>query len=534
MIRLRAAAVLLCLSASATSAGAQPGRGAAPTTWLWTSPARSDVSSAGEFALSVKTRVENRVKDERGIRVVPHEPHTVLGADRPALAQVTGGDDVRVNVPGDGDQLPNCNTQNEVSLARAGDRIVAGWNDAGECDYLVNRTGNSLSGFGWSHDGGSTWHDGGTLRPEPGGNLWGDPVLAADADGTFFYATLADDSSGRSIIGLAASSDGGRTWSAPVDASRGRGYHAFQDKPWMSVDTTTSPWRGQVYVAWTEFAPEGQRILFARSRDAGRSFSPALQLADEFAPVGTGAQVAVGPDGEVFVVWLTTNERALWFARSLDGGKSFSPARQVASVQAIGHPQDCGGYERHVLDGDIRVKEWPSLAVDVSSSSRRGQVYLAVPSRGAGSDEADVVLFTSPDRGDTWTEAVRINDDATSNDNFHPQLAVGEHGEVVATWYDRRLSGDALRANWHIDLFAAVSRDGGASFAPNVRITDTSFPPSRTRPNTNLVAECYMGEYNGLVAGTSGTFLAAWGDNRDGWPELPDPNVYFDAFESSP
>jgi hypothetical protein len=36
-----------------------------------------------------------------------------------------------------------------------------------------------------------------------------------------------------------------------------------------------------------------------------------------------------------------------------------------------------------------------------------------------------------------------------------------------------------------------------------------------------------MGEYNGMAAG-DGEFLLAWGDNRDGPDEMPDPNVYFD------
>ena len=488
---------------------------------------------------------------------------TLVLSGVPALAgpkpvTVTQGHDVRANMPGTGELAENCNTQNEVSIASFGERVVAGWNDGGQCDFRTRETGVSLSGYGYSTDGGETWTDGGVIEPEPGGNVMGDPVLAADAEGTFYYATLADNASGRSIIGVARSTDEGETWSVPVDASPGRpGGNTFQDKPWLAVDATRSKHRGNVYVAWTELSEGGpRRMLFSRSVDGGLTFSEPVELpTDEGCQPFIGTQVAVGPRGEVYVVWIEDRLR-MCFQKSLDGGVSFTTAREFVRQDPIGHPQDsCEPrplptdpfdvlHSRKVLNGDIRVQEWPSLAVDTSKSPYKGSIYVALPSRGPFPDEADVFLMSSRDGGETWSGVGtpeqdlapihQLNDDTTTNDQFHPTVAVGPDGTVVVTWYDRRLSDDPVRENWEIDLFAAMSTDGGQTFGPNFRVSDASFPPSQTNPNSNGMSGCYMGEYNGMAAGEPGEFLVAWGDNRDVSAGLPDPNVYLDRITCIP
>jgi hypothetical protein len=393
------------------------------------------------------------------------------------------------------------------------------------------------------------------LQPEPGGNVLGDPVLAADHRGTFFYATLADDKSLRSIIGVARSTNGGKTWTWPVDASPGRaavkdGKPVFQDKPWMTVDTTRSAHRGNVYVAWNEIVGNStHQMLFSRSVDGGVSFRRPVVELTSFPSEGTcrpgiGTQVAVGPKGEVYVVWIAHPLR-ICFQKSLDGGITFTKAREIVQYNLVGHsqpncqpktdPSSVASFQM-VLNGDIRVKEWPSLAVDTSKSPHRGTIYMALPS-GDPPDEADVFLVYSRDGGETWSgvdqerKPIRkLNDDETTTDQFHPTVAVGPDGAVLVSWYDRRLSDPLLRPNWVIDIFAALSTDGGKTFGPsNFQVTDKSFPPSQTNPNSNGFSGCYMGEYNGMVAGDAGEFLLAWGDNREVSGGLPDPNVYVDT-----
>ena len=89
------------------------------------------------------------------------------------------------------------------------------------------------------------------------------------------------------------------------------------------------------------------------------------------------------------------------------------------------------------------------------------------------------------------------------------------------------------------DPFYSFGADGGASFAPLVRITDSSFPvppitgqPTATGSFDARRSACYMGEYIAMAADAN-HFYYAWGDNRNtvvsaAYPGgRPDPDVYF-------
>ncbi len=516
----------------------------------------------------------------------------------------SGQTDVRVNLPGKGEvgavdptggtygSSPACNTQVEVSLARTSESLVAAWVDGGQCDKLlqydpmyltdgaVPLTGLSMSGYGYSRDGGAIWNTG-TLPVPNGENLFGNPSIAAGPGGSVYYATLM----GTPLccdIGVSKSSDGGQTWSVAVKAS-GNSDPAPQylhDKPWIAVDRSPgSPYGGAVYVAWTKWVRDELRrhhmnaVLLSRSTDGGQTFSPPVKLsgpgtgeAEEYP--GMGTQVAVGPGGEVYVVWVdpSAEEERIWFVRSLDGGETFSAPVRIVHTRPIGTERACAPSTtptRRVLNGDIRVPyNFPSMAVDTSGSSQsdapdfnpdRGTIYLTLPHDpveddlmgfvGVDQDESDVAFIYSRDTGLTWEHVEKvgdpdatwmINDDVgadgvkTKTDQFHPNVAVDDHGRVAVSWYDRRpIPSQVAPSNWEITVFVRISEDGGRSFEPSVQVSDVPFPPSRTNPNTNWMGGCYMGLYNGLTAGDE-EFLAAWGDNRDHIGPVSDMNVYFD------
>jgi RTX calcium-binding nonapeptide repeat (4 copies) len=526
--------------------------------------------------------------------MAPPSVHAVGVVDHPAE-----GDDILVNAPGVGEEMQltipgggveptsTCITQSEISMARSGSTLVAGWNDGGQCEKLFRRSAGqpvdriSLSGFGYSRDGGRSWTDGGVLEPARGTHLFGDPVLAAGPDGSFYYATLVREQNLQ--VGVARSTDGGQSWSTPVVVSPQRDPNApvDHDKPWLAVDTTSLRYRGSVYIAWTELTSfDVWSVLLSRSTDGGKTFSAPVELSGppvEGAPThyngGLGTQVAVGPQGEVYVAWVGNGAAPyVWITRSLDGGVTFSPPRPVALLFKTGHPSRCVpqaitnvGGTRQVIKGDIRVFEWLSMAVDVSGSSDpgsprfnpyRGTVYLAAPHDDDGNpegdtdaapvpeqaDESDVVFFRSRDGGVTWSNVDDphpfdpaldlfpddvLNDDGTETDQFHPQVSVDSEGRVAVAWYDRRVSAGSVPNNWEMALFATVSEDGGETFGTQFQVSDEIFPPSRTNPNTNWMSGCYMGEYNAVLGGDE-EFLLAWGDNRDGTEAHPDPNVYFD------
>jgi hypothetical protein len=481
------------------------------TRWLLTSPLRQYLSGTGETVLLLR----------HGFLPRPSAP-----ASKVQLNLFIQGTGVSANDPTVDSGATR--TQSETSAAVFGQNVVVGWNDSGE----FSSSGN-FTGYGYSTDGGATFTDAGPLAGPPGGNSFGDPILAADHQGNFYFATLAANANGDSIIGVAKSTDGGITFAPQVEASVGASNpNDFQDKENMAIDTHAgSPFRGNIYVCWTGFfATGGNRILFSRSTNGGVSFSSFIPISDAGAPV-QGCAIDIGPNGEVYVAWEDfRNPQAIRISKSTDGGVSFGADgvdnTVVAPVDSIGSLTFCGfsGGFRLALQGGggLRTNDFPSLATNPTNND----VYAVFNSDPVGTDGADIFFTRSTDGGATWSTPLQLNDDATTNDQWFPWIAVQPDGTIGVMWYDRRLDP----ANLDIDVFMTTSTDGGVSFAANTRVTDVSFPVPRVNPNFDpLIANCYMGDYNWIEA-DAGRFLLAWGDNRDEFSMRRNPLCRFNFF----
>ena len=109
--------------------------------------------------------------------------------------------------------------------------------------------------------------------------------------------------------------------------------------------------RGGVYAAWRHIFPGSMRdIAFARSTDGGKSFSPLVRVSEDKWQLNgcpeDGPSLAVDRSGVVHIAWATVVEdvdeprKALFYATSRDG-KVFSPRIRVATdkMSTPGHPQ---------------------------------------------------------------------------------------------------------------------------------------------------------------------------------------------------
>ena len=154
--------------------------------------------------------------------------------------------------------------------------------------------------------------------------MQGDDVIVFGRDGTAFHTYIAFDGIRVDRPDVAATgvwirrTKDGVTWAPPVRiVDHVNTVMPFEDKPWTVVDRGAgSPHRGNVYVAWTRFDVYGSAdplhrstIWFARSRDGAATFQPPFRISDDSGDAkdgdGTleGAVPAVGPNGEVYVVW---------------------------------------------------------------------------------------------------------------------------------------------------------------------------------------------------------------------------------------
>lgn len=439
------------------------------------------------------------LRRQHGAAVPPHRARALAPPRAvPAAPHAPGIHNVRVNAPSEDIGAGDHTTESEPSLAVSGTRIVVGFNDS--------NPSSSFSGYSTSDDGGLTFVDRGGIS----GRQSGDAVIAVDRAGAFYYAMLSVDSHGHSSIGVAKSTDGGVTFGAPVDASTTANGPdpLFQDKEWIAVDNSGGPHDGNVYVVWTRFTANDSQIMFARSTNGGASFSAPLALS----PSGDvqGAMPAVGPNGEIYVAYFDGAVPAIQLRRSLDGGLTFSnPVSGGHEVQTLLPLPE-------TLKGDIRADSFPSIATDQAS----GAVYIAYPS-GTGLDRANVFLTHSTDGAKTWSQPLRVNDDTTGTDQWMPSVAVAAKGVVGVMFYDRRKDP---AHDLSINVYLATSTDGGTTIRPNQRITTKSFPPAvNFDPG---IATDYMGDYNQIVA-AGNRFYMAWGDNRDKVGARHDPNVYF-------
>lgn len=184
-----------------------------------------------------------------------------------------------------------------------------------------------------SDDGGLTWSD---LRPVTGDNVQGSqPVFLPDGSLALAYWNFSG-----SQIETIGSADGGESFSAPTVVATVTSYRdpvarSAEFLPSMTVDRTL----GILHLAW-QAKPDAPRILVARSRDQGRTWSTPVPVNDT--PDGRGVfnpAIAVSPDGQhVTVVFYDKRHDDgsgrwvdLYLAESFDGGTTWGPNVRVTT-----------------------------------------------------------------------------------------------------------------------------------------------------------------------------------------------------------
>jgi hypothetical protein len=236
--------------------------------------------------------------------------------------------------------------------------------------------------------------------------------------------------------------------SEPVNVSRSP--KIFSWLPRIAIDA-----KGTIFILWQEIifsgGSHGGDILFARSEDAGKTFSHPMNLSDSRAGDGkgrinrdiwhNGSLDLVVSGNTLYTAW-TEYEGALWLRRSLDGGKSFLDRLRIP---------------------DSRPARAPALAVDGNT------VYLAWT---VGDDaSADIRVARSTDGGASFAAPVIVERSKAYSDA--PKLGVDRQGTLHLVYGE---SERGLFAGRHVRY--ARSTDGGRSFEKprNISGADAGFP----------------------------------------------------------
>src|SRR5262245_842730 len=403
-------------------------------------------------------------------------------------------------------------TQSETTLVAFGNTVVVGFNDSGS-----NAGGsNKFTGFARSTNGGATFTDGGTLPTNPNGDA-GDPVMARnETTGRIYYATL--EFSGTGGIRVFRSDDDGATWAAPVQGAPGK--TGFQDKEWITVDNFAGAGAGNVYLVARDFGP-GNGIYFFRSTDNGATFGPSGGTL--ITPGAQGAFVAVGTDHSVYTFWYAG--ATLQMRKSTDQGLTFGAPVTVASGLVGGVNGDLaltGIRQGLATPAGFRSNEFPHAAVNPVN----GNIYVTFANNPPTLDKADIFVVQSTDGGATWGPHIRVNDDATTTDQWQPTLAVTPDGANLGIFYYSRQEDPANNLFKYYGRTASIS-GSTLTFTPSFAISDVASLPEFGRDG--VVNPTYMGDYDQAV-GTPGAFHVIWSDNRfdlTGGAPRKDPNVFY-------
>ena len=254
----------------------------------------------------------------------------------------------------------------------------------------------------------------------------------------------------------------------------------------------------QIYALW-----EGnQDIKFSRSVNFGKSFSSPLRVNDnEQKSYRSFFTMGVASDGAVYAAWLDGRDRdhnapgtsSLYIAKSSDQGASFGKNIRIA--------------------GNICPCCHPALAF-----GNNGEVFITWRHVYAD-DERIVVVASSLDGGETWSDPVRVTEKGWKiNGCPHSGPTLGYiDGKLIVTWYTAEDGKAVLRA--------ARSTDGGQTFEVFQSISAGVF--DATHPHMAIIQNEAWIIFQGRDPDTGG----GWNPARpwlvripsDGAPTLPEP-----------
>lgn len=287
----------------------------------------------------------------------------------------------------------------------------------------------------------------------------------------------------------------------------------------MSVDRSNGPHRGRAYLAWEEAAFYQDAPFGATTAAFDNPADSTFANATPFVPGGKlrGSLVAGEKDlfrfdgaaGQTFVMRPDTTI-------DVYGSLRVICSSDLGSL-ATWHVLTYGGISSNGVVLGLPytgtyyvVLENPNLSGPIGTYALSTAWDTPTPGEVAH-DQRDIVV-THSDDGLAWSPAQRMDDAPTGFDATFPTLAVDGRGHVHAAWLDWRedpgcgdLSG----------VYSTISADGGASWAPNRRVSDHAsyWGPLASCSSAN------HGDYM-QIAASGDRRVAAFPDSRLGTPDV--------------
>ncbi len=431
----------------------------------------------------------------------PANPGNPLAAITKALAPLLGGTDSDVILP---DGVSPHIIQSEDMVWAHGSTIVVNYNDS-------RTAGACYAGLSTSTNGGTTWTSGQPFCAGHGAN-YGDPIVVWDNLHARWVAGDLAGGCGGQGLGIWTSLDG-VTWSVGPCAHSS----TQDDRESMYVDNNpASPRYGTMYISFANYNLAGPPISVMRSTDGGTTWSIPINLA---LPGGVSfvrnVQDTGDTSGTFYIAAMNEGggglaNRTNYMYRSTDGGLTWSAP--VATGPAFAAPGVAtSGYFALFFPTIWRYEGWGQPA-----GGPGGVVHYAYTQHGSGADPGDIYYVRSTDSGLTWSVPLKMNQDVTTNGNWQPSVAATSQGAVLVSWYDGRNGTSAScgapgSTTACYQRWGRISLDNGATWQADSSIGDgVSGLPAQGDANIQTV---YEGDYDYSSADGT-TAYTCWNDGR--------------------
>jgi BNR repeat-like domain len=294
------------------------------------------------------------------------------------------------------------------------------------------------------------------------------PVIASDSQG-HLHIVFEEGKGGEGRLYYLQSIDQGKDWTKPVELTSAHGLSHFGN---IAVGNDFS-----LDVVWTETkrgaSDEKADIYFARSHDGGKTFSPDRAIFNS-ACKDSGPAIAVGDDGAIHILWCELHangvEKQIFYSSSTDNGSTWS-AKQLLALE--NHKEGAG------------LSSQPTIGI-----SDDGVIHASWVDTIAGKNEPDI-FYSKSEKG-VWSKPMNVSRSARIAQQ--PVIACGRHHKVFLTWVDNS------RKEMAQDIWCSVDSHE-AGFSPPFNISDTpgvSSQPSITADHRGRVVIVWSDTTSGL------------------------------------
>ena len=524
--------VILCVCLAAVLAG----------------PAASSAATGSSLRSLVAKKLPYPDTSSQGLSIWLNPPDGQLATSSVRAASVSFGSNVDAANP----QEDTAGGQSEEAIAAApGGRVMAAWNDITGIMFPPTTQAGSITGVGYSSDGGSNFKDLVGLPNSNADEQWsGDPIIVSIDGGAHFivgglYAPSIDacgdthPSTFTVAVSVATPSSTGVAFTKPIVINnpgnlcalfrrRPPSNIALLDKPWMAWDQSSRT----LAVSYTRDFLTGNHsgageIDIQRAHVpanplnlAPGNFSSPIIVAPERFQEQTGAYVTLAPGGDAYVAW----ERNL-DSNIFDGNpyiyEHIARVPSGASHPTIGGPGDAvivtrgqspnvnGGVKS--LDGECIAgynrcvgNDFPRIAYD----AKIGRVIVEW-NDASHHPLGDIFLRAYTDSLDAASGVMKVNEDNDYTLHLMPAVSIRSDGSICSSWYDRRLWGASSALTDYFGECRPAPGTNGSDFRITTGATDWTNTSTAIVPN--------FGDYTDQTSAGNTTYFT-WADGRVGVP----------------